>query len=144
MDRTITSAGEADTQAEAARVAATMKGGDVLLLEGDLGSGKTVFARALIRALAGDSGLEVPSPTFTLVQTYDTPRGTVWHFDLYRLEEPEEIYEIGWEEALAGGIVVVEWPERLAGHLPANCGKIRFENTGETARRLVVKEPEDR
>src|SRR5476651_1643231 len=103
MDRTITSAGEADTQAEAVRLAATMKAGDVLLLEGDLGSGKTVFARALIRALADDSSLEVPSPTFTLVQTYDTPRGTVWHFDLYRLEEPEEIYEIGWEEALAGG-----------------------------------------
>lgn len=144
MDRTITSASEADTQAEAARVAAAMKGGDVLLLEGDLGAGKTVFARALIRALAGDSGLEVPSPTFTLVQTYDTPRGIVWHFDLYRLEEPEEIYEIGWEEALAGGIVIVEWPERLAGRLPENCGKIRFENTGETARRLVVKEPEDR
>jgi tRNA threonylcarbamoyladenosine biosynthesis protein TsaE len=144
MDRTITSASEADTQAEAVRLAATMKGGDVLLLEGDLGSGKTVFARALIRALAGDSALEVPSPTFTLVQTYDTPRGMVWHFDLYRLEEPEEIYEIGWEEALAGGIVVVEWPERLGGLLPENCRKIRFENTGESARRLVVKEPEDR
>ena len=144
MDRTITSAGEADTQAEATRVAAMMKGGDVLLLEGDLGAGKTVFARALIRALAGDSQLQVPSPTFTLVQTYDTPRGTVWHFDLYRLEEPGDIYEIGWEEALAGGIVLVEWPERLAGLLPPNCGKIRFENTGETARRLVVKEPEDR
>jgi len=144
MDRTITSASEADTQAEAARLAAAMKGGDVLLLEGDLGAGKTVFARALIRALADDSALEVPSPTFTLVQTYDTPRGTVWHFDLYRLEEPQEIYEIGWEEALAGGIVIVEWPERLAGLLPRNCRKIRFENTGETARRLVVKEPEDR
>ena len=82
------------------------------------GSGKTTLARAILRAAAGDPALIVPSPTFTLVEVYETPRGAYWHFDLYRLETPEQIYELGWEEALAEGIVLVEWPERLGTLLP--------------------------
>lgn len=104
---------EEDTAQIAASLAPLLRPGDTLLLHGPLGSGKTVFARALIRALTGEPGLEVPSPTFTLVQTYDTPVGELWHFDLYRLGKADEIYEIGWEEAQSGGISLVEWPERL-------------------------------
>ncbi len=103
----------------AAELADNLEVGNVLLLRGNLGAGKTVFARGLLRAMTGQPDLEVPSPTFTLVQTYDTARGSVWHFDLYRLKDSEEIYELGWEEALAGGIVLVEWPERLGSLKPA-------------------------
>jgi tRNA threonylcarbamoyladenosine biosynthesis protein TsaE len=102
--------------------------GDLIALTGDLGAGKTALARALIAELrdtdGGDaSGEEVPSPTFTLVQTYDRLSAggaplTVWHFDLYRLGDPDEVDELGWEEALAGGLVLVEWPDRLGARLP--------------------------
>ena len=85
--------------------------GDVVGLKGELGSGKTTLARAILRAAAGDPALIVPSPTFTLVEVYETPRGTFWHFDLYRLETPEQVFELGWEEALAEGIVA----DRMAG-----------------------------
>lgn len=117
---TILSHSENDTIAAAAKLAGELKPGALVLLRGSLGSGKTVFARSLIRALSGDKDLEVPSPTFTLVQTYDSARGQIWHFDLYRLKSAQEIYELGWEEALSD-IVIVEWPERLAGlRLPAH------------------------
>ncbi len=93
--------------------------GDIVLLHGDLGMGKSVFARSCIRFLCGNVGLEVPSPTFTLVQMYDADLGTVWHFDLYRLSDVSEIYEIGWEEALSSkGIIFVEWSERLGNLMP--------------------------
>ncbi|MCW8862177.1 MAG: tRNA (adenosine(37)-N6)-threonylcarbamoyltransferase complex ATPase subunit type 1 TsaE [Rhodospirillales bacterium] len=107
------------TEALAARLAAVARTGDVIALQGDLGAGKTVFARAFVRAFGGTDE-EVPSPTFTLVQQYDFDRGTVFHFDLYRLEEAQEAYELGWEDALADGVVLVEWPERLGGLLPAD------------------------
>jgi tRNA threonylcarbamoyladenosine biosynthesis protein TsaE len=126
---------EQETAAIAARMAATLKARDVVCLHGDLGMGKSVFARAVIRALSGNEALEVPSPTFTLVQTYETPRGAVWHFDLYRLKDPDEIFELGWEEALADGIVIVEWPERLGHHLPKQCINIRM--TGQDDLRSI-------
>lgn len=109
---------EADTESFARLMSERLRAGDVLFLEGNLGAGKTSFARALIRALSRDDALEVPSPTFTLLQTYDTPAAPVWHYDLYRIKDPDEIWELGWEEALSGGIVVIEWPERLAGLAP--------------------------
>jgi tRNA threonylcarbamoyl adenosine modification protein YjeE len=99
---------------EAARDFATgLSAHDVILLTGDLGAGKSVFSRAIIRTLTGHEALDVPSPTFTLVQTYDTPKGEVYHFDLYRLKSPEELYEIGWEDALGSGLLLVEWPDKL-------------------------------
>lgn len=108
---------ESDTEDFARQIAARLRPGDVLFLEGDLGMGKSVFARALIRSLTGNPGLDVPSPTFTLVQTYDTEKGPLWHFDLYRIKDPDEIWELGWEEALGGGIILVEWPSRLGNGL---------------------------
>jgi len=107
----------AATAALAARLAPLAAIGDVLALRGELGTGKTSFARAFIAARAGRA-LEVPSPTFTLVQTYDLPDGAIWHFDLYRLERPDDAVELGIEEAFALGISLIEWPERLGDLLP--------------------------
>ncbi|MCB9990285.1 MAG: tRNA (adenosine(37)-N6)-threonylcarbamoyltransferase complex ATPase subunit type 1 TsaE [Rhodospirillales bacterium] len=112
------STSEDDTARIASDLAAQLTPGDVLCLRGDLGMGKSVFARALIRALANNPALEVPSPTFTLVQTYDTAQGPLWHFDLYRIEDEEEIYELGWEEALCDAITLIEWPQRAENALP--------------------------
>ena len=105
-------AGQAATASLARALAPHLRPGDVVTLTGTLGAGKTTFARMLITALAGRP-VEVPSPTFTLVQTYDLPPGSVWHFDLYRLAAPDEVLELDWDEAAAEGIVLVEWPDRL-------------------------------
>jgi tRNA threonylcarbamoyladenosine biosynthesis protein TsaE len=108
---------EAATCALATQLAQQAQKGDVLGLSGPLGSGKTVFARAFIRARL--DAAEVPSPTFTLVEVYQSLTGpAVWHFDLYRLDRPEEAYELGIEDAFATGIAVIEWPERLGPLLP--------------------------
>ena len=104
---------ESDTIELACGIAASLPTKTIIFLEGELGAGKSVFARALIRSLAKDSDLNVPSPTFTLLQTYETPRAPIWHYDLYRMKEPEEIGELSWDDALADGIVLIEWPERL-------------------------------
>ena len=111
-------ADEAATARLAAALARLARPGDVIALVGTLGAGKTAFARAFVRAL-GDPDADVPSPTFTLVQTYDLPAGTLWHFDLYRLGDPAEVLEVGFEDAVADGMVLVEWPDRLGPLLPA-------------------------
>lgn len=129
---------EDDTVALAHRLATMLKPGDVLCLHGNLGMGKSVFARGLIRALAGKPALEVPSPTFTLVQTYDTAAGDVWHFDLYRLKNPDEVYELGWEEGLANAIVIVEWPERLGYLMPPGRIDINLSQAADGARLLQI------
>lgn len=100
------------TEALGRDLAARLRPGDVLLLEGPLGAGKTALARAILRALAGDPALDVPSPSYTLVQSYGTPRFTVHHFDLWRLSGPEGLEELGWDEARRD-VVIVEWPDRL-------------------------------
>jgi tRNA threonylcarbamoyladenosine biosynthesis protein TsaE len=84
-----------------------------LLLQGPLGAGKTTLAKALVRALADDPALDVPSPTYTLLQSYDTPHGLVQHFDLYRLHHQDEVVELGWDETAQNALTIVEWPERL-------------------------------
>jgi len=111
---------EQQTEVLARWIAEVLPTRALVFLQGDLGAGKTSFARALIRTLSGDVDLPVPSPTFTLLQHYDTAQGPVWHFDLYRLQDPEEIFELGWEDALAAGRVLVEWPERLGPHAPVD------------------------
>lgn len=107
----------AATARAAAQLAALAQAGDVIALWGDLGAGKTTFARGFIGALSPEED-SVPSPTFTLVQTYPTKQGDIWHFDLYRLKRADEAYELGIEEAFAAGISLIEWPERLGGLLP--------------------------
>jgi tRNA threonylcarbamoyladenosine biosynthesis protein TsaE len=102
---------DAATAALGAELAATLRPGDIVLLEGDLGAGKTALARAIVRALSADPGLDVPSPTFALVQPYDTPTGPVLHADLYRLGDPREVDELGLLDNPAA-IVLVEWAER--------------------------------
>ena len=106
---------EAATAALAAAIASRARAGDVIALKGELGAGKTTFARAFILARGG--GEEVPSPTFTLVQLYDLDPA-IWHFDLYRLDQPGEAWELGIEEAFVSGISLIEWPERLGTLLP--------------------------
>jgi len=110
--RTVTLPDLPATERLAATIAACARSGDSILLEGPLGAGKSAFARAFLRVATADPALEVPSPTFTLVQTYDTPLGLVHHFDLWRLDGPDALAELGWEEA-RDDIVLVEWPDRL-------------------------------
>ena len=114
-------------------LAAALRPGDVLALSGDLGAGKTTLARSLIRSLAGDPALEVPSPTFTLVQAYET-RLPVRHFDLYRLSSGDELDELGLDEAIAEGAVLVEWPDKAEGRLPADSVSVELVHEGEGRR----------
>jgi tRNA threonylcarbamoyladenosine biosynthesis protein TsaE len=133
------------TQALAGRLARALRAGDVVALSGDLGSGKTTFARGVIAGLAAAAGVatpEVPSPTFTLVQTYEFPSLLVWHFDLYRVDRPEDALELGFEEALTEGAVLVEWPERLGALLPRERIEVRLAFAAEPdARRIEIAAP---
>ena len=122
---------EGATRRLAGNIAAALASGDMVTLSGDLGSGKTAFARALIRHLAADERLEVPSPTFTLVQAYDLPGCTVAHADLYRVNAPEELAEIGFPDLARNAIVLVEWPDRAAGLVPPDRLDVLFELVSE-------------
>ncbi len=138
----------AATVSLAVRFAPLLRKGDVLLLQGDLGAGKTAFARTLLQKLGAAD--EIPSPTFTLVQAYELPSLRAFHFDLYRLKKPEEVEEIGFEEACADGLVLVEWPEKATPFMPRGALKlvfgmnekqerfVRFEMTKEWEERLKV------
>jgi tRNA threonylcarbamoyl adenosine modification protein YjeE len=110
----------------AAEIAAALEPGDLVTLSGDLGAGKTTFARALIRIIAGDDNIEVPSPTFTFMQTYDLPRFPIVHADLYRLSGAAELAELGFDDLPDGAVVLMEWPDRAAGCLPADRFDITF------------------
>lgn len=129
----------ADTDAAARfgrRLAAQLRRGDAVLLSGELGSGKTTLARAVIEALTGET--DIPSPTYTLVQSYETPAGlTLLHADLYRLEEAGELEELGLEEGWREGIALVEWPDRLD-VLPADRLEIDLEILPEGGRRAAL------
>src|SRR5712691_4360291 len=129
---------EAATAALAARVAALAGPADVIALKGDLGAGKTSFARAFIRARGGSE--EVPSPTFTLVQVYELGESTIWHFDCYRLRHPEEAWELAIEDAFNDGISLIEWPELLGPLLPSRRLLISLcAGSTATARRAVIE-----
>nr|WP_132562511.1 tRNA (adenosine(37)-N6)-threonylcarbamoyltransferase complex ATPase subunit type 1 TsaE [Rhizobium sullae] len=121
-------------------LALALKAGDCLALSGDLGAGKSSLARALLRAIADDERLEVPSPTFTLVQSYDL-RIPVSHFDLYRLADGAELEELGFDEALQSGICLVEWPEMAEGELPADRIAMKLEHEGSGRRATIAAPP---
>lgn len=121
----IRSASEADTANFAARIAPLLSAGDTLLLEGPIGAGKSAFARALIRARLGRQE-DVPSPTFTIVQTYQDGDVEIWHCDLYRLTHPDEAFELGLIDAMETGICLIEWPDRLGTDRPENALTLVF------------------
>ena len=127
---------EADTIALGRALADCLRPGDVLALEGPLGSGKSVLARGMIHSLCGSDTI-VPSPTFTLVQIYETPRFSIWHCDLFRLEGPEETVELGLEEAFAEAVTLIEWPDRLESWIPDRRLAGRFACEEPAAARVV-------
>lgn len=122
----------------AAGLAARLRPGDCLALSGDLGAGKTAFARAVIRRLAGD--VQVTSPTFTLVQSYPLAQaaGDIWHADLYRLKEAREFVELGYEEAETHVIALIEWPERAEAYLSKDRLTVRLQEDGP-GRRVTLE-----
>ena len=130
---------EAATAALGAAIARGLKTGDAVLLEGELGSGKTTLARAILRALGVAE--YVPSPSFTLVQAYETPGLTVRHFDLYRVSAANELNELGLDDALAEGAVLIEWPERARARMPASALEVRLSASSETAREAKLSGP---
>ena len=132
---------ETATAAFASTIAPLLAAGDTLLLEGNIGAGKSAFARALIRARLGRME-DVPSPTFTLVQTYEAADGDIWHCDLYRLSHPDEALELGLDEAFETAICLIEWPDRLGDVAPQTSLHLAFE-AGENGHRVTVSGPEN-
>jgi tRNA threonylcarbamoyladenosine biosynthesis protein TsaE len=135
--RTVALPDLAATEALAARLAARATPGDSILLEGDLGAGKTAFARAFLRAASDDPALEVPSPTFTLVQIYETKIGPIFHYDLWRLDGSDSLVELDWDDA-RDGIVLVEWPDRLGALRPEDALMIAFRMGEGEAREATL------
>lgn len=138
----IISRNEGETRELAAKLAATARSGDIFALEGDLGAGKSAFARGFIQSLCG--AIDVPSPTFTLVQQYETPAGPLYHFDLYRLKDPDEVLELGWDEALSGGICLIEWPGKARAYLPSTARTIKITTLPDESRKISIDDPRSR
>ncbi len=134
--QTFISLTEQDTITVAERLARQVKVGDVIALYGTLGMGKTVFCRGFVRTFMPLQ--EVPSPTFTLLQVYETPSFPIYHFDMYRLKTPDEAYEIGIEDAFAEGVSLIEWPEKIGPLLPKKYISVRLEADGD--KRLIYIE----
>ena len=135
---TVETAGEEETSAVGGQLASQLRPGDVILLTGELGAGKTAFVRGLARAL-GVPAEDVTSPTFTLVQEYRGPQGTLFHVDLYRLTPPQ-VDDLGLDEMMGEGILAVEWPDRWPDP-PASVYDVRIEHRGGDWRRVRVTGP---
>ncbi|HSV16739.1 MAG TPA: tRNA (adenosine(37)-N6)-threonylcarbamoyltransferase complex ATPase subunit type 1 TsaE [Tepidisphaeraceae bacterium] len=140
-DLTYTTASVAETEAVAATIARECRGGEVIALSGDLGAGKTQFVRGLVRALGGNPRA-VSSPTFVLLNVYDGGRFTIYHLDAYRVGGADDFEAIGFTELLEqGGVVAVEWPERVADLLPTRIWRVRLTALDETRRLIEVLPP---
>ncbi len=137
--KTISLNGQDETELFAKSIAPSLGPGDVLLLEGQIGAGKTHFCRALIQSLL-DFPEDVPSPTFTLVQIYDTDISEVWHADLYRLSHVDEVEELGLFSAFDDSICLVEWPDKLENLTPSHALKLSFSLVpeNENAREITL------
>lgn len=122
-------ANERDTLALGARIIQTLSAGQLIALTGDLGAGKTTLVRGMIQSVLGD--IDVPSPTYTLVQTYECPNFDLWHCDMYRLERPEDGYELGLLDAFEDAVCVIEWPDKIAPLLPKDRFEIDIQFDGE-------------
>lgn len=142
MSKFFTSENESQTIELAQKLAKITKIGDVWALNGTLGVGKTVFARAFIQALS--NATEVPSPTFTLLQTYATPEFDIYHYDLYRLEKPSDVFELDVEEAFYSGVSLVEWPEKMGRFLPRDVWVVNFENEGDLRKITIASLDEEK
>ena len=136
MTKTITTQSEDETAAAGRELAATLAAGDVVLLYGDLGAGKTAFVRGLAEGLSVSRD-EVSSPTFTLIQEYRGGRLPLFHVDLYRIEDPREFDELGLDEIAEDGVLAIEWAERLPVP-PPNAIRISIEHAGQTQRRVTI------
>ena len=142
MSKFFTSENESQTRELAQKRAKITKIGDVWALNGTLGVGKTVFARAFIQALS--NATEVPSPTFTLLQTYATPDFDIYHYDLYRLEKPSDVFELDVEEAFYSGVSLVEWPEKMGRFLPRDVWVVNFESEGDLRKITIASLDEEK
>ncbi len=129
--QTLTLMSEDDTVALARQFASTARAGDCILLAGEIGAGKSTFARAFIRARLQNPSEDVPSPTFTLVQTYEHADGDIWHCDLYRLAAPDEVLELGLDEAFTEAICLIEWPDRLGDLAPSHATTLHLTASSE-------------
>ena len=138
MPFTFTSHTPGDTRKLADALAPSLQAGDILLLDGDVGAGKTDLARKIIqnRMVKFDALEDVPSPTFTLVQTYELGGLEYFHADLYRLSHPDETYELGLERGFEGAVCLIEWPDRLGSLIPVNALHVHISITGELTRKF--------
>ncbi|WP_380055864.1 tRNA (adenosine(37)-N6)-threonylcarbamoyltransferase complex ATPase subunit type 1 TsaE [Falsihalocynthiibacter sp. SS001] len=131
-----------DTARLAKSFAGALAAGDTVLLEGPIGAGKSFFCRALIQELL-DAPEDIPSPTFTIVQTYDGRDFPIWHCDLYRLTHPDEAWELGLDEAFENSLCLIEWPDRLGQETPENALWLNFASDGGDARKLTLSSNSD-
>ena len=142
MSKFFTSENESQTIELAQKLAKITKIGDVWALNGTLGVGKTVFARAFIQALS--NATEVPSPTFTLLQTYATPEFDIYHYDLYSMKKPSDVFELDVAEAFYSGVSLVEWPEKMGRFLPRDVWVVNFESEGDLRKITIASLDEEK
>ncbi len=129
---------ETDTLKIASDLAKKVTPGTIIALYGTLGAGKSAFCRGFIQSLCQTE--DVPSPTFTLLQTYETPSFEIYHFDMYRLKKPEEAFELGIEDAFIDGVSLIEWPEKIGSLLPKNAIRITIEIQQDQSRLITIEE----
>jgi len=130
---------EAETIKLATHLAQLLQKNDIVMLNGSLGAGKSVMARGIIQSLSNTPEEDIPSPTFTLVQQYETSKGFLWHYDLYRIENAEEIYETGWEDIIDQDIILIEWAEKLENLMPLTYINITINQIENDKRSITIE-----